>query len=220
MLDNTITKKALHPLEPLTPDEIAVVVKTLKTAKGLGNTVRFISVTLKEPSKNLVKNYSPSVSDVPREAFVVLFDNAKNECYEAVVSITLGTLISYVHVPGVQPTMSSDEQVECEQAVINSPLFAEALKKYGVTDMSLVMVDIWSAGYYGNEEEATMRLARPLCFLRTDATDNGYARPVEGLRPVVDLNTMTVIRVEEFDFVDLPARKLCCRPDEEFPDRY
>jgi Cu2+-containing amine oxidase len=43
-----------------------------------------------------------------------------------------------------------------------------------------------------------MRLARPLCFLRSDATDNGYVRPLEGLRPVVDLNTMMVIRVEEY----------------------
>jgi primary-amine oxidase len=204
MLHSTITKKAVHPLEPLTPEEISVVVNTLRTEKDLGNSVRFISVALKEPPKGLVKNYKSSKSDVPREAFVVLFDNLKNECYEAVVSITLGSVTSYIHVPGVQPTMSSDEQVECEQAVINSKEFAEALKKYGVNDMSLVMVDIWSAGYYGNEEEATMRLARPLCFLRSDPTDNGYARPIEGVRPVVDLNTMKVIRVEEFDFVDLP----------------
>jgi primary-amine oxidase len=50
------------------------------------------------------------------------------------------------------------------------------------------MVDIWSGGYYGQEEERTRRLARPLCFLRSDPTDNGYAHPIEGLRPVVDLN--------------------------------
>src|SRR5260370_35661189 len=49
-----------------------------------------------------------------------------------------------------------------------------------------------------------MRLARPLWFVRTDPTDKGYARPIEGVRPVVDLNTMTVIRIEEYGFVDLP----------------
>ena len=49
------------------------------------------------------------------------------------------------------------------------------------TTPSLVMVDIWSAGNYGTEEDRTHRLARPLCFLRTDPTDNGYARPIEGL---------------------------------------
>ena len=66
------------------------------------------------------------------------------------------------------------------------------------------MVDIWSAGNYGSEEDSTRRLARPLCFLRTDPTDNGYVRPIEGLRPVVDLNTMQVIRVEEYGHWPLP----------------
>ncbi len=61
-----------------------------------------------------------------------------------------------------------------------------------------MMVDIWSAGNYGEEEESTRRLARPLCFLRSDPTDNGYVHPIEGLRPVVDLNTMEVIRVEQY----------------------
>ena len=37
--------------------------------------------------------------------------------------------------------------MECEQAVLASEDFRAALKKhYGITDTSLVMVDIWSAG--------------------------------------------------------------------------
>ena len=74
---------------------------------------------------------------------------------------------AFKHVPNVQPTMTIDEQVECEQAVLNCPEFAAALKKqYGITDAKLVMVDIWSAGYYyGTAEEKGMRLARPLCFV-------------------------------------------------------
>src|SRR4051795_6939654 len=101
--------------------------------------------------------------------------------------------------------MTIDEQVECERAVIESPAFRDALKKHtGVDDTSLVMVDIWSAGNYGSEEDSTRRLARPLCFLRTDPTDNGYVRPIEGIRPVVDLNTMEVIRIEEHGKWDLP----------------
>ena len=79
-------------------------------------------------------------------------------------------------------------------------------KHYGIADTSLVMVDIWSAGNYGSEEDSTRRLARPLCFLRRDPTDNGYARPIEGLRPVVDLNLMQVIRVEEYGNWPLPPQ--------------
>ena len=68
------------------------------------------------------------------------------------------------------------------------------------------MVDIWSAGNYGSEEDRTRRLTRPLCFLRIDPTDNGYARPIEGIRPVVDLNLMQVIRVEEYGHWPLPPQ--------------
>ena len=101
--------------------------------------------------------------------------------------------------------MTIDEQVECEAAVLASPEFRAKLKAHtGVEDTSLVMVDIWSAGNYGEEEESTRRLARPLCFLRADPTDNGYVRPIEGLRPVVDLNTMQVLRVEEYGRWPLP----------------
>jgi primary-amine oxidase len=104
--------------------------------------------------------------------------------------------------------MTSDEQVECEQAVLASPEFRAALKRqYGIEDTRLVMVDIWSAGNYGSEEDRTMRLARPLCFLRLDPTDNGYAKPIEGLRPVVDLNSMKVIRVEEYGYWPLPPQQ-------------
>ena len=96
--------------------------------------------------------------------------------------------------------------------MLASPEFKAALKKhYGIDDTSLVMVDIWSAGNYGSEEDRTRRLARPLCFLRTDPTDNGYARPIEGMRPVVDLNTMQVIRVEEYGHWPLPPQRVQLR---------
>lgn len=147
----------------------------------------------------------PSQASIPREAFVQLFDNATNTAHEAIVSLSAQDLLSWKSIAGVQPTMTVDEQVECEQAVLASDEFKQALKRqYGIDDTSLVMVDIWSAGNYGSEEDRTRRLARPLCFLRTDPTDNGYVRPIEGLRPVVDLNTMQVIRVEDYGHWPLP----------------
>jgi primary-amine oxidase len=156
---------------------------------------------------------------VPREAFAVLFDNAANACYEATVSLSENRLLNLRRIPGAQPTMSIDEQIECEQAVLTSPEFQAALKKhYGIDDPSLVMVDIWSAGYYGDEEEKSQRLARPLCFVRSDPTDNGYARPIEGLRPVVDLNTMRVIRVEEYSRWPLPMQE-CNYAADRVPDQ-
>ena len=36
--------------------------------------------------------------------------------------------------------------------------------------------------------------------------DNGYARPIEGLVTVIDLNRKEVVRVEDFGVVPLPPK--------------
>src|SRR5665213_1876681 len=199
--------KIIHPLEPLGAKEVQLAIKILRDTGKVTPTTRFVTVSLKEPDKAFVHAFTGTQATA-REAAVILFDNATNTCVEATVSLTEAKVASWTPVPGVQPTMTADEQVECEQAVLSSPEFKAALKRqYGIEDTKLVMVDIWSAGNYGSEEDRTMRLARPLCFLRMDPTDNGYAKPIEGLRPVVDLNAMRVIRVEEFGHWPLPPQQ-------------
>ncbi len=201
-----MTNTNRHPLEPLTANEVQLAIDLLKEHGKVGPTTRFVSVSLMEPDKETVHRFTGQEA-TRRTAFALLFDNGANACYEATLCLTYATLLSWKHVPGVQPTMTMDEQIECERAVLASPEFRAALKnQYGIDDTKLVMVDIWSAGYYGTEEDRTRRLARPLCFLRSDPTDNGYARPIEGLRPVVDLNEMKVIRVEDYGRWPLPQQ--------------
>lgn len=194
----------LHPLEPLTAAEVDSAVLLLQTLPEFSATTRIISIMLKEPDKAVV--HGGGTGD--REAEAVLHDNGLNRGLHAVVNLTTGTAGGVRYAPeGAQPTMSTDEQVECEASVIASPEFRAALERhYGTVDPSLVMVDIWSAGNYGSDEDRTRRLARPLCFLRSDASDNGYARPIEGIRPVVDLNEMRVLRVEEYGVWPLPPQ--------------
>ncbi len=102
--------------------------------------------------------------------------------------------------------------MKCEAAVHRSPLFQEALKKRGVTDADLVMVEPWSAGMYGTElpEDEGLRRMRALCFVRSEPKDNGYARPIDSMVIVVDLYKMEVVRIEEYPIVPLPpgARQL------------
>jgi primary-amine oxidase len=199
--------QSIHPLEPLSATEIQQAVAALKRLKDFGPATRIISVMLNEPAKATVYDW-PNGPASRREAVAVLFDNAKNSVLTVTIDLGTGAVTKSEPGPaGAQPTLSIDEQVECEQAVLASEDFKAALEKhYGITDTSLVMVDIWSAGNYGSEEDSSLRLARPLCFLRSDPTDNGYARPIEGLRPVVDLNRMQVIRVEEHGKWPLPPK--------------
>ena len=197
----------VHPLEPLSAAEVDHALTLLKTLASFTPTTRIISISLHEPLKQQVYTWTGD-SSIAREADAVLFDNAQNRGSHVRLNLTESSVGSSAQMPvGAQPTLSTDEQAECEQAVIHSPLFREALERqYGVSDTSLVMVDIWSAGNYGSDEDQTLRLARPLCFLRTEPGENGYAHPIEGIRPIVNLNTMEVIRVEEYGTWPLPPQ--------------
>ncbi len=194
---------AIHPLEPLTGEEIAAAVNIVRTERNLHERVRFASVALHEPPKEVVLNFKPG-DHITREAFIILLDNADGATYEAVVSITGGKVTSWRHIPGVQPSIMLDEFFECEQAVKASPAFQEALRKRGITNADLVMVDPWSAGHYTDGERETRRLSRALSWVRSDPNDNGYAHPIEGVIAIVDLNKMEVVQVEDYGVVPLP----------------
>ncbi|MEO0489152.1 MAG: primary-amine oxidase, partial [Cyanobacteria bacterium J06659_2] len=194
-----------HPLEPLTPDEITTAVAIVRQQKSLGTSFRFATVTLNEPAKATVLSFKPGDS-IEREVFMILLDNATANTYEAIVSLGSGMVTSWEHIPGVQPPIMLDEFVECEAAVKADPAFQAAIAKRGITDPDLVMVDPWSAGNYGIADEEGVRLSRALCWVKANPTDNGYARPIEGVIPVVDLNKMEVIRVEDYGVVPLPPK--------------
>jgi primary-amine oxidase len=194
-----------HPLDPLSAEEVRSAVSLLQALPEYTPKTRVISIMLKEPLKQSVYAW-PEGPAIPREAIAILFDNGSNRASRVDLDLTSGKVNQVVLAPeGTQPTLSIDEQEECERAVLASDEFRAALERhYGVSDTSLVMVDIWSAGNYGSEEDRSRRLARPLCFLRKAAGENGYVHPIEGIRPVVDLNTMEVIRVEEHGVWPLP----------------
>ncbi|NEQ50541.1 MAG: primary-amine oxidase [Leptolyngbya sp. SIO3F4] len=204
--ERTVTATTVaHPLEPLTPDEITAAVAIVRQEKSLEASFRFATVTLNEPAKETVLSFKPGDA-IEREAFLILLDNATAKTYEAVVSLGSGTVKSWEHIPGVQPSIMLDEFVECEAAVKASKEFQAAIAKRGITDPDLVMVDPWSAGNYGIADEEGLRLSRALCWVKANPTDNGYARPIEGVIPVVDLNKMEVIRVEDYGVIPLPPK--------------
>ncbi len=197
------TASGAHPLDPLTAEEIAGAVEILRASGKIATTARFVTLTLHEPAKDLILGYHDG-QPTDREAFIGILDNADGATYEAVVSLSRGVVTAWRHVPGVQPSIMLDEFFECENALKADPAFQEALRKRGITDYSLLMVDPWSAGNYGAEEEQTLRLARALTWVRSEPGDNGYAHPVEGLLALVDLNRMKVVSIEDNGVVPVP----------------
>ena len=199
---------ARHPLDPLSPEEITRAVAILREVRRLPATYRFVSVALNEPAKALVLR-PPSDGVVPREAAMVLLDKATGTGYEAVVDLAKRSVPRFEALPpGTQPAIMLDEFAECEEAARNCPAFREALKRRGIEDMNLVMVDAWSAGHYGNEppEDKGKRLVRSLSWVKANGLDNGYARPIEGVVTIIDLNRKEVVRVEDHGVVPLPPK--------------
>ncbi len=192
-----------HPLEPLSALEIIVASMILRRDRGLDDSVRFASIELHEPAKQAVIEGR----DVDREAFVVLRNRQRRTTVEAVVSLTCDEIRSWREVPGVQAALFFDEVAECVAAVRADPRFQQALNRRGVCDLSLVHIDPWATGNTGpGEDAAGRRMIRPLIFVRSTEDDNPYARPVEGLVVLVDLDRMEVVDVVDHGVVPLPER--------------
>ncbi|KAK1359036.1 hypothetical protein POM88_043510 [Heracleum sosnowskyi] len=116
-------------------------------------------------------------------------------------------VISSQVVPDVQPPMDAIEYAECEVVVKEYPSFREDMEKRGIEDMDLVMVDAWCVGYYSDVDAPNRRLAKQLIFCRTESDcpmENGYARPVEGIYVLVDMQNMFVLDFEDRKLVPLP----------------
>jgi primary-amine oxidase len=203
VIDNIHEKATLgHPLDPLSEMEIERAVAIIRAERDLPQSARISTVVLNEPPKEVVLGYEAGDA-IDREAFVVILDRTDGTTYEAVVSTTAGELRLWRALPDVQPAIMMDEFVECEAMVRAHPEFQEALRKRGIYEPELVMVDPWSNGNFGSAEDGSRRLSRALTFLRTHPGDNGYARPIEGVVVVVDLNAMEVVRIEDHGVVPL-----------------
>ncbi|KAK6148305.1 hypothetical protein DH2020_019227 [Rehmannia glutinosa] len=173
-----------------------------------------------QPSLLLRTKGGPSIPSKlpPRRARLVVYNKKSNETSLWIVELTevhattrsghhRGKVISSTIVPDVQPPMDAAEYAECEAVVKDYPPFIEAMKKRGIDDMDLVMVDPWCVGYHSEADAPSRRLAKPLIFCRTESDcplENGYARPVEGIYVLVDMQNMVVIEFEDRKLVPLP----------------
>jgi primary-amine oxidase len=206
------TTSIQHPLEPLTSQEIGEAVEIVRLKQSVSEQFRFPCVTLRELEKSAILAFKPG-DLIPREAFLILLDTATGNTYEAIVNLTQGAVISWQHIPQVQPNIMADELAECESVVKAHPDFRAAIARRGITDLALVVVDPWAIGNFGFKEEQGSRLSRCLCYLRAAEKGHFYARPIEGVIPVVDLNKMEVIRVEDYGVVPLPPKDCNYTPE-------
>jgi primary-amine oxidase len=189
-----------HPLEPLTADEIAKASAILREELGLEDDTRFVFVMLHEPPKG-------AGPDAPREAAIIVRRRGYSGVLEAIVSLTDESVMSVERREGVQAPITAEEFMASEEVVRDDPRWQAAMRARGIEDFELCMLDPWAASYTGPQDHPdARRICRPLTWVRSEPGDHGYARPVEGLITVVDLDAMKVVEVTDHGIVALPPK--------------
>jgi primary-amine oxidase len=201
----TVAGSSRHPLDPLTADEIRAASALVAAQAEMVPAAKFVSVTLAEPAKPDGWTFEAD-SPPDRVALVITYDYDSALLHEALVSLTNGALISRTPVAGRFPPFLWEDLPAIEELVRQDPQWQQAMRKRGVTDYSLAMIDPWPAGYTGPSDHpsSSPRLCRPLTWVRSAPGEHGYARPVEGLIVTVNMDKMEVVSVADHGVVPVP----------------
>lgn len=177
-----------HPLTALTSAEIETAVTVVKKDKNLTDKAVFPLITLQEPNKQEVINFTPGKS-FQRQAFLVAYETEKNQTYEAVVDLKTQILSSWKQIPNAQPAIINSEYGLAAKIVKSDLQWQAAMQKRGITDFDKVKINCWAAGILTDSETAKgKRICRALSYYKGKHW-NYFASPIEGVLATVDLNT-------------------------------
>lgn len=189
---SSLTGVVAHPLDPLTVDEMATAVGILAASGDADAAARFASIDLDEPPKAAVLAWRRG-QPVPRRARVTA--QRGRRVYEGVVDLQARLIERWQAVGGVQSRIRAEEWARARQITMADPGWQAAMRRRGYDSNQLdVSCMPMPAGYLGNPFERGRRLLKVTCF-DTAGTKNVWARPIEGIVAVVDLDARRVIRL-------------------------
>ncbi|TML59148.1 MAG: primary-amine oxidase, partial [Actinobacteria bacterium] len=207
-----------HPLDVLTAGEIEAAVKAVRATGRITDAARFARIRLHEPSKEVLLAFTEGDA-VDREVCLTIVPGPAADLIETVVAVPSGEVRSWTEVPGVRPGLLFEEALNAILGLKAHPDYIAALEKRGITDLDLVQIDPWPAGNFGLPLEEGRRISRCISFLRESPTDNGYARPIEGLLAFVDMARGEVLEIVDTGVVPLPPEHARYFPDDVGPLR-
>ncbi|MGQ0824964.1 MAG: primary-amine oxidase [Actinomycetota bacterium] len=196
----------VHPLDMLAGDEITRAVEVLRATGKIADGALFAHLVLHEPAKEELARWKPG-DPIDREIRALIVPGPELQVIEAVVSVTDGEVREWRVVEGVRPALLMTEAMNAVLTTKEHADYRAALARRGITDMDAVQIDPWPAGVFGYPAEDGRRIARCISFLRADPTDNGYARPIEGIIVHFDLGRNKVVEVIDHGVVPLPPAR-------------
>jgi len=208
-----------HPLDALTADEISQAVALIAADERFEVDAVFVHVRLREPDKAVVLAHEPG-APVDREIEALLVPpGARLEAIEVVVSVTKSEVRAWTVETGMRPALLFGESMYAILGVKEHPEWQAALRRRGIDDFDLVQIDPWPAGSFGIDHEDGRRISRCISYLRAEATDNGYAQPIEGVIAFFDNGAREVLEVVDLGVVPMPGERGAYLPDAVGPMR-
>ncbi len=185
-----------HPLDPVTSDEIALATALLRRTHDVGPGWRIASIELREPAKQVVRDFEPG-APIAREATVVCWQRSTGTTYKALLDLLAEEVLQWDEVPGVQANATVDEFHEAADVVLADAGVRAVLADRGITDLDLVLVDTWTfAEHVIPPQYLGRRLGWSDLWVRDTAEGSPYAHLVSGVKPILDLNAMTILEIE------------------------
>jgi primary-amine oxidase len=188
-----------NPLDPLNPEEIGVAAKVLRNSGVFSSDTLFPLIVLQEPPKDEIVSAN---WQSPRRAFAVILDRQHNQTSEAVINLSDQSMESWRILPEVQANFLVEELTSAPEIVRADPQWQAAMKARGITDFSQVLIDGWAPGTIGVSDASGPRLVRALSFYKGSSV-NFYARPIEGVVALVDMNQRKVVDLVDTGMVPL-----------------
>ncbi|MFO1038964.1 MAG: primary-amine oxidase [Geminicoccaceae bacterium] len=205
----TLPGASLHPLDPLTADEMALATSLIRKHFDFGDDLRVETIDLDEPEKDLVRKFRPS-DPVPRAARFHVYRRGVMGVHRGRVDLLAGKVTDVAFLPEARAMVALAEILEIEKTVRADPRFQAALERRGILDLlDLMAVDPWTVGRFGYPIEEGRRALNCFIWTRLHPLDNYYAHPVEGLHVLVDLSDLEILEVTDHfeadgDYVPLP----------------
>jgi primary-amine oxidase len=207
------TATADHPLAMLSAAEMRRAGEIILGSGRLPESARFVHLVLHEPPKAEVLAWNPG-DPIDRRVRALVVPGPTLDLVEIVVSVTTGEIVEWRVVEGMRPALMFGETFTCILAVKEHPDWQAAMRRRGITDFEHVQLDPWPAGNFGLALEEGRRISRVLSYLRESKTDNGYARPIEGVLVFFDQSKGEVIEVVDYGLTPLPPERSSYLPED------
>lgn len=205
-LDKTfVVESRPHPLNPLSAKEIEQTVAVIKASDKNKPDLRFSQISLVEPDKAKVWDFALTGKEVqqPRQASVTMLHGA--HVIEARVDLASQKLLSWTPIEGAHGMVLLDDFATVQSVIENSPEYAQAVAKRGITDIKKVIGTPLTVGYFDNKDglQQDKRLLKVVSY--QDVGDGNYwAHPIENLVAVVDLEQKKIIKIEDQGVIPVP----------------